>query len=118
MLRRLVGWRGRGLGARRRGLGRRLTGRCCRLRGGLGRLRVGVIGGLGPWLRRFWRARYRRVARHLRKGRAPVSENRALSDNWLSGPIRSLNHVRYLTLLGGCRIRTPGLVTRSIRRVL
>ncbi|ODR97007.1 hypothetical protein AUC69_12815 [Methyloceanibacter superfactus] len=106
-------------GLRLMALGRGLRGALLR-----GRLRRGLIGGirgvgwLGGLLLRLRGARDRRVCRHLGKSRTAVSENRALSDIWLPGPIRSLNHVRYLTLLGVCRIHTPGLATRSIQGVL
>lgn len=45
-------------------------------------------------------ARHRCKRRHLRKRRPAVSEDRRLSNIWLTWPARSLNHRRYLTLLG------------------
>jgi hypothetical protein len=55
----------------------------------------------------------RRIGGHLGKGRTSAPENRGLSTIWLAGPTRSLNHRRYLTLLGAWRATAPGLTVRS-----
>ena len=100
----------RGLRGRMAGRGGRLMHRRhwrCRLGGSL----RGIRSLRSNWL--LCSRCDRRVCGHLGKGRTSAPENRGLSVIWLAGPTRSLNHRRYLTLLGAWRALAPGMTVRN-----